>query len=218
MASYTYELGDSWKICHMNGATENDYGIKVFLIKDCGSGMPPEFVKDMETVNKLFNERPTFPKDAAFIQVCLPAQTFTTYSEEAMTFVMPVTAYLKLLEFFRTDFPLLMKRLDSDAKRLSEPNEWVRLSPTIHTSTVSNICYKNTLDVCNNFLLDLIVVRNLSKNMTQIKLKYSDETMGSITLPAATMINLSKDRPTLTSLLDYKEGNSRKRSHLASSH
>lgn len=212
MASYNYELSEPWKLCHVQGANENEYGVRVYLIKDCGGGLPAEFAKDMSTIEKLFKDRPTFPKDAAFLQISAPAHAFSAYADETTTFVLPVGAYLKLLEFFRTDFSLLMKRFDSDAKRLSEEKDWVRLTPTIQTSTVANICYKNTLDICNSFILELVAVRNLSKNLTQITLKYNDETMGRITLPASTLVNMAKDRPVLTSLLDYKDGTSRKRS------
>lgn len=213
MSSYTFELSEPSKLCHVWGATEHEHGVLVHLYKDISSGLPASFAKSAHTVDQLFAERPTFPKDVALLQISQPATVFTTYNEESQTFAMTIAAYLKVLEFFRSDFHLVMKRMDSDVARLKDQVEWVTLTPTIQTTTVLNIVYKNTVDVCNNFNLELIVLRSIETNRTQTLLKYSDDTMGSVVLPYLTMINTCKDRPVLTNLLDYKDNGSRKRSH-----
>lgn len=214
MSSYNFELSEPSKLCHLWGATEHEHGVMVHLQKDISSGgLPAQFIKSNHTIDQMFAERPTFPKDVAFIQICPPATVFSTYQEEVNTFALTIAAYLKVLEVFRSDFHLVMKRMDSDVAKIKDQSDWVKLTATIQTSTVSNIVYKNSVDLANNFNLELIIIRNVETNRTQACLKYSEESMGSCILPTLTMANLCKDRPVLTNLLDYKDTASRKRSH-----
>lgn len=213
MSSYNFELSEPSKLCHFWGSTEHDHGIMVHLHKDISSGLPLQFAKSMHIVDQMFAERPNFPKDVAFLQISPPATVFATYQEEAQTFVLTIAAYLKMLEMFRSDYHLVMKRMDSDVAKIKDQTDWVKLTPTIQTTTISNIVYKNTIDIANNFNLDLVVIRNVESNQTNAFLKYTDDSMGSIALPVLTAVNMSKDRPVLTSLLDYKDNAARKRSH-----
>lgn len=159
-------------------------------------------------VKGLFENRssPTGKRDVVFLQVASPAKAFDHFDAEKYKIIVTADAYFKLLQFFQSEWQLVKKRLDSDHQDIKTNREWISISPTISFRGPADIVYQFVLDATNTFALNLVVTKSFDNGKTNITLCYTDETMGSIHLPALALTEMAKDLPYLRSLYEYKEG------------
>lgn len=177
-----------------------------------------EFLVHSSLVNTLFEDRPgggNVHRDVAYLRVSSPGRAFEPYDKEKNKLAITLSAYLKLLNFFKSEYHLVENRMESDYKNMLEKKQWLPLGPTISFRGAANIEFKLILDHSNAFNLELVIVRKFDYGgKRSIYLQYTDASMGRISLPGTVMVELSRDLPYISSLLDgeYKEAMDVKRS------
>lgn len=202
MASYTYKIKEGCDLRHSVLASEKDYGVQCILIKDNNEHSSP--------VAKILCENRC--KDVAFLQVAIPGKSFEPFDYEKYKLVLKPKAYFKLLEFFLTDYDLVMKRMESDYQAMKHKKAWMTLQADTAIRGPADIVFTLPLDETNTFALELILTRKVDINKTNILLAYTDETMGFINLPPQPLITLAQSYVYLSSLYNYKEPPSAKKS------
>lgn len=177
-----------------------------------------EFSAHSSLVKTLFEDRPgsgNVHRDVAYLRVSPPGKAFEPYDKEKNKLAITVNAYLKLLQFFKSEYHLVDNRMESDYKNMLEKKQWLPLGPTISFKGGADIEFKLILDHSNAFNLELVIVKKFDYGgKRSIYLQYTDTSMGRISLPGSVMVELSKDLPYISSLLDgeYKEAMDVKRS------
>jgi hypothetical protein len=209
MASYSYKLKDSSDLRHFIMSSEKEYGVQCVILRDCRD----HTAQHSNMVKLLLDSRPqSSNKDVAFLQVCSPGKAFELFDHEKYKLILATKAYFKLLEFFQTEWPLVFKRIELDYQALKAKKDWISLNPSISFRGPADIVYRSPLDTTNTFVLDLVITKRIDNGKTNITLMYTDENMGSLHLPPQAMVQLAQSYPALTSLYDYKDQASTKRS------
>lgn len=211
MASYSYNLSDNNNVCHYILPNEKDYGVQSIIIRNCIS-VAECFKIHAHIVDQLFFDRPSEPKDVVYMQVTGPGKAFDSYDKEKHKLPITLKAYIQLLNFFYTDYHLVLKRIDADYHVMKAGKEWLSLFPTVTFQGPADIIYKCPLDSCKTFGLDLTVTRRVDIGKTSVTLKYTKEDMGMIYIQPPAMLYLAQDRDFIASLLNYKGGSTPKRS------
>lgn len=210
MASYTYKLKEIADLCHFSLATEKDFGVQCVMLRDLTASQEYT-IQHCNVINALMEGREKSLKDVAFLHVASPGKGFDRFDQEKYKLVLTGRAYIRLLEFFHSDWPLLQKRLDMDYQNIRSKKEWISKYPSVNFRGPADIVYTLPLDATNTLSLDLVVTRRCENGKTNIWLGYTDEKLGSVHLPNQTMSILAKDLANMKSLYDYKEGPANKR-------
>jgi hypothetical protein len=200
MASYSYKLKEYSDLCHFIPPSEKEHGIQCVFLRN------PNSVKDYSplhytAVKSLFENRSQLIKEVAFLHITTPGKAFEKFDQEKYKLVIAAKAW-----------PLVQKRMESDYQDMKEKQEWIALSPSISFRGPADIIYKSTLDSTNTFALELVVTKRIDTGKTNITLAYTDETLGSVSLPPAPMMHLAKENAFFSSVWDYKEAVITKRS------
>lgn len=211
MATYSYKLKENTDLCHFSLSTEKEYGFQCVILRD-GQGLKDYTSHHASVIKALFENRPNYCKDVAFLHVAIPGKAFEKFDQEKYKIMITPKAYFKLLEFFQSEWPLLQKRLESDYQICKVQRDWLAIDPTITFRGPADVVYSQPLDATNTFALELVVSKRINSGKTNITLSYTDEKMGSTHLPPQPLVYLSQGRTYLHSLYDYKEGVAVKRS------
>lgn len=202
MASYSYKLKDNSDLCHYKLASEKEFGVQCCLIRDANN------CKDYSTHHYTLYQSMYESKQpgAAFLQVSTPGKAFDKFDQEKHKIVIPVKAYFKLLEFFISDWSLVLRRCESDYNDMKQGNGWISLTPSISFRGTADVIYKSILDSTNVADLELIITkRGDTLGKMNIMLAYTDEKLGSIHLPPAPFSRLAQELSHLVDLYEYKE-------------
>lgn len=204
MASFSFQLRDTNDLCHFILASEKDYGAQCLFLSETSStkDYTVHFVKILRQLN---DGRAQPIKDVAFLHVVPPGQSFNSYDNEKCKLALTTKAYFRMMDFFKSELPLVIKRMDADCLAMKQKNDWIKIFPDISFRGIADCVYKLPLDTTNTFVLDLVVFRRGDSGKTNISLNYSDEKLGSVNLPPATMTNLANGVNNLTHLYNYKE-------------
>jgi hypothetical protein len=212
MASYSYKIKENADLCQYIHSSEKDYGVQCVIMREANNikEYSPHHYAGIKT---LFESRPQDSvKEVAFLHVAPPAKAFEKFDQEKYKLVLTAKAYLKVLEFFQSEWSLLFKRMESDIQNIKAKKEWITLNPNISFRGAADIIFMTPLDTTNTYALNLVVTKRIETGKTNITLSYTDETLGSLHLPPAAMDYLAQDTAYLTKLLDYKEPVATKRS------
>ena len=210
MASYTFKLKENTDLCHFNLSSEKDFGVQCVILRDCNS-QQDYTSQHANVVKALFEGRAKTLKDVAFLHVASPGKAFEKFDQEKYKLVLTGNAYLKLLEFFQSDWSLLQRRLDLDFQSIKTKKDWILMISSFKFKGPADIVYRLPLDTSNTLCLELVVTKRGDNGKTNICLVYTDETLGILHLPPPTMVNLAKDLEFVKSHYDYKDGPSPKR-------
>lgn len=210
MASYSYKLRENTALCHYKLASEKEFGVQCCIFKDSNSCK--EFSSQYYLLYKTNFENKQL--GAAFLQVSPPGKGFEKFDQEKYKIVISVKAYFKVLEFFVSEWFLVLKRSESDYNDLMNCKEWLSLTPSISFRGPADVIYKSIIDSTSTTDLDLVVTKRGDKSgKMNISLVYTDEKLGSIHLPPNTMIKLAQELSHLIAIYEYKEVVSTKKSY-----
>lgn len=179
-----------------------------------------EFVVHASQVKKLFEDRPATTlagkkdkRDIAYLKVCQPGKAFESYDREKYRLAMTVNAYFEVLKFFKNEYRRVENRMEDDYKNMIEERENLAFTPRVGFYGGADIEYRQPVDMTNTFQLDLVITKEFRSGKRSAKLAYSDESMGSILIPANAMEEMAEDLPFLVGLAngDYKENMIHKR-------
>ena len=134
-------------------------------------------------------------------------KAFESYDREKNRLVMILPAYFELLRFFKTEYRMVLNRMESDYRSMMEGTDWFSLCPTISFRGPADTVFSTVLDSSNGFDLKLTMTNRLEMGKKNIVLHYTDESMGHMSLPGAVMEVLAKDMTFLKGLSngEYKE-------------
>lgn len=191
MASYSYKLKENSDLCHFCLSSEKEYGVQSIILRH-----------NKKTHHALLKNR---SHRLVFMHVASPGKAFEVFEHEKYKIVIVADAYFKLLQFFHSDWPLVLKRVESDYLDMKTDVEWIGLKPSISFRGPADIIYRLPLDETSEFRLDLVVTRREDTGKTQISLVYTDATLGYLNLPPEPMMRLAEDHASLLSLCGYKE-------------
>lgn len=212
MASYSYKLKENTDLCHYVHASEKDYGIQCVIVRDYNL-VKEHTIQHYSAIKSLFENRPQGSlKDIAFLHVASPGKAFDKFDAEKYKLVMTSKAYFNLLDFFHSEWSLVMKRMESDYQDIKTKKEWITLCPTMSFRGAADVVYEMPLDVTNTFALHLSVIKRVDTGKTNITLAYTDDSLGSTHLPPGPMVHLAQDANYIAKLFDYKEPLATKRS------
>lgn len=202
MATYTYKVREGCDLRHSIPSAEKEYGVQCIIVRDVNDNAS-------ELLKTLCENR---CKDVAFLHVAIPGKSFDSFDHEKYKLVLTPKAYFKLLEFFVTDYNLVMKRMDSDYLAIKGKKVWLTLQTETSIRGPADIVFTLPLDVTNTFALELIITRRVDINKTNILLAYTDDAMGLVNLPPQPMMTLAQSHAYIQSLYNYKEGSAAKKS------
>lgn len=202
MATYTYKPREGCDLRHSIPSAEKEYGVQCIIARDI-----KEHASDLI---KIVCENRC--KDVAFLHIAIPGKTFESFDHEKYKLVLTPKAYFKLLEFFVSDYNLVMKRMESDYLAIKGKKVWLTLQTETAIRGPADIVFTLPLDVTNTFALELIITRRVDINKTNILLAYTDEAMGLVNLPPQPMMMLAASHAYLNSLYNYKEQPAAKKS------
>ena len=175
-----------------------------------------EFAVHNHIVKKLFEDRPgkALKKDVAYLKVSSMGKAFESYDREKNRLVMILPAYFELLRFFKTEYRMVLNRMESDYRSMMEGTDWFSLCPTISFRGPADTVFSTVLDSSNGFDLKLTMTNRLEMGKKNIVLHYTDESMGRLSLPGEVMEVLAKDMTFLEGLSngEYKESSVAKKS------
>lgn len=205
MASYSYKVKDNADLCHYVHSSEKDYGVQCVILREATQ------IKDYSPqhyagIKSLFENRPQgSSKEVVFLHVASPGKVFEKFDQEKYKLVMTAKAYFRLLDFFKSEWQLVVKRIESDYQDIKAKKEWIQINPSVSFRGSADIIFKLPLDSTNTFALDMVVTKRFDTGKTNIMLTYTDETLGSVHLPPFPMVHLAQDMAYLTSLFNYKD-------------
>jgi hypothetical protein len=202
MATYTYKIKEGCDLRHSTLASEKEYGVQCVILRNVQEHSSP-------IVKALCDNR---VKDVAFLHVAIPGKTFDVFEHEKYKLALTPKAYIKLLEFFVSDYELVLKRMESDYHAIKTKKAWMTLKTDVSIRDPVEIVFTLPLDVTNAFALELKITKRIDVNKTNILLAYTDEEMGFIHLPPQPMMLLAESYNYLSSLYNYKEPVAPKRS------
>jgi len=200
-----YKRQEDTDLCHFVHASEKDYGVQCVIVRDFG--LVKEYtIQNYPCVKSVYENRPQGSlKDVAFMHVASPGKAFERFDQEKYKIVMTSKAYFNLLNFFHSEWSLVVKRIESDYQDIKSKKEWITLCPTMSFRGMADIVYKLPLDDTNSLALNLVVTKRVDNGKTNIALTYTDETLGSIHLPPGPMVHLAQDKEYIVKVFDYKE-------------
>lgn len=201
-SSLTYKLREKTDLAHKIDAAEKEFGVLCTIIRN---------TNECKEFSPLFNVFKTIYESqlsdgAAFLQVCPPARPFEKFDQEKYKIVIPIQAYFRLLDFFVHEWSLVLKRVEADYNDMKERKRWFVLTPSFSFRGYADVIYRLQLDSTNVADLDIVVTKhgdNAGKR--NIRIVYTDERLGSISLPINPMLTLAKELPQLMDLYEYKE-------------
>jgi hypothetical protein len=199
---WSYERREATAVCNFLPSSEKEYGVQCIIFKEHNS--PKEYTtKHINVVKTIVSGKPC--KDIAFLHVSLPGKAFDLFDNEKYKLVLLASAYFQLLEFFKNDFNNVIKRMDEESPGLKSKKDWIFAEPMVSYRGLADIKASVQLDSGPSYSLDLVITRRLDINKTSIVLGYSDDTMGLLSLPHTTFLQLSSAHATVCALNDYKE-------------
>lgn len=200
--SYSYKLRENSDLCQYQLASEKEFGVQCCLFRDSKSCK--EFSSHYYNLYRTHYE--TGLTTAAFITVAPPNKAFEKFDQEKYKIVIPARAYFKLLDFFLTEWPLVVKRCECDYNDMMERREWITLTPSISFRGPADVIYRQTIDATTAVNLDLVVTkRGDSTGKITVSLVYTEEKLGSINLPPFPMLQMAQEIGYLNDLYEYKE-------------
>lgn len=204
--AFTYKPKDGFDLCHFTLASEKEYGVQVIILNE-KSSIKEVTEQHYNTVKTLFENRVgQFSKKLAFIQVAPPAKGFEPFDKEKYKIVIIANAYFKLLEFFKTEWPIVQKRFESDFKDLKSNREWMPIKPfSISFRGEADVAYKLQLDATSAFTLDFVATKHADTGKFVLSIAYSSDVMGSLVLPLQSMVKLAQEVDFLKTVYNYKE-------------
>lgn len=209
-STYTYKLNKACELWHMILSSEKEHGVQAFIFKDCKK-IKEEFLTHAPIIDLLYADKPDAARDVVFLQVSPPGKTFAKYSEDKHKLCMTLGAYLDLLKFFRNDYTKMSKKMDTDMKLMGNKSDWLSLNPFISFRGPADIYFKLVLETTPHHTFELTITKEYDTGNLLARLVYSEDKMGSISLPLATIKTMSRDLPTINDLVDYKETGPNKR-------
>lgn len=202
MTSFSYRLRDNSDLCHYLLSCEKEFGVQCCLFRD--SKKCKEFSSHYFNLFRTHYE--TGLSTAAFLQVAPPNKAFEKFDQEKYKIVIPVKAYYKVLDFFLTEWPLVVKRCECDYNDMMAGTEWITLTPSISFRGPADIIYRQTIDSTTAVNLDLVVTkRGDSTGKITVCLVYTEEKLGNINLPPFPMLQMAHEMKFLKDLYEYKE-------------
>lgn len=211
MASFSYKLKEHSDFCHFSHSSATDYGVQCSILRDANT-IKNYTGQHTNIINTLYEGRPQSIKEVAFLHVSQPGKTFEKFDHEKYKIALVPKAYIKVLEFFQTEWPLVYNRIESDFQIMKAKKEWLNITPSISFRGPADIHYQLIVDSTDHVELALKVIKNYDTGKTNITLCYSDETIGSTHLPPLGMVKMAQDRAYLNTLYNYKEALSTKKS------
>ena len=197
----TYKLKEKADLAHKIDAAEKEFGVLCTIIRNASECK--EFSTQFNVFKTVYESQ--LSDGAAFLQVCPPARPFERFDQEKYKIVIPIQAYFRLLDFFVHDWSLVLKRLEADYTDMKERKRWFVLTPSFSFRGMADIVYRLQLDSTNVADLDVVVTKHGdSSGKRNIRLVYTDERLGSISLPINPMITLSREYSQLMDLYEYK--------------
>lgn len=203
MATYTIQPQDNSAYCHFLLASEKEYGLQSLMFKD--GTRAKEYAGSLHNIVKSVCEnRPC--KDVCFLHVAIPGKAFESFDKEKHKLVLLAKPYFKLLEFFANEWQPLVTRMEADHANIKARKDWIKLTSFLSFQGDANIIYKLPLDTLpNSVTLDLVCIKKGDSGKTSITLSYSDESLGSISLPLPSMMHCSQQGNYVSGLYNYKE-------------
>lgn len=201
---FSQEAEENTDICHFNIASEKDYGVQCVILREAHS-IKEYTAQHSNIFSVLFEGRTQNTKDVAFLHVASPGKAFGHFDKEKYKIALLPKAYFNVLEFFKTEWPLVFQHMETDYQAAKVKKEWIWYSPTINIRNPGHITFQKIIDSAGPLKLTLQITKNVKIGKTNISLFYSDETMGSIQLPPLTMVNMANDLASLNSLYHYKD-------------
>lgn len=206
MACYALKLRSNTDVCHHAFSTEKDCGVQSLILRET-SNIKSVTVQHVGVAKTLFENRLGYsPKDLVFIQVSQPTKKFEHFDSEKQKIVITVDAYFRLLEFFKNEWPVMLKRIDSDFEELKSKQEWKKYSSSISYRGLGDISFTLPLDATKTFALELSIVKDTDTGKMVIMLAYTDSLLGNCPLPLLPMLQLSQDLACLKTLYKHREG------------
>jgi hypothetical protein len=212
MSAYFFEVDqEKSDLSHYYFASEREYGVQCVILYE--NSYTKDYTLKLSKIFKLLNDgRPQAIQEVALLHVAPPGSFFDMYDKELYKFAMIPAAYFKLMEFFKSEFALVLKRMESDYQTMQKKTEWIKHSTDISFRGIANIVYRQELDSTNTFVLNLKVTKSGKTGKTKISLIYSDDNLGTIHLPPVPMTQLALTYPNLLQLYNYKDLSTSKKS------
>lgn len=199
---YAYTLTELNDVCHFVLPNEQEYGMKNTILRNAPIELPEPFKSSTHLVNKLFIENE--PRDVVFMQVTCPGKAFEAFDKEKYKLAITLRAYIELLNFFATDYPLVLKRIEGDTHCMLSGRQWLTMSPSITFRGPADICFKKTLEKTIHQDLDIYVERRQEVGKRCVTLRYTNPDLGILYVHPSVLMQLAQERGMITNLLAYK--------------
>lgn len=200
--SYCYTLTEANDVCHFVLSNENEFGMQNTILRNVGTELPEPYRIHSQIVNRLFTENE--PRDVVFMQVALPGKAFEPYNKERQKMPITLKAYVELLKFFATDYPLVFKRIEADTQVMAVGKQWLSQTPSITFTGPANISCKKTLVREAQYSLDIWIERRHDLGKRCATLRYSNEDLGVLYVHPQALLFLAQELDIISGLQNYK--------------
>lgn len=201
-SSYCYTLTEANDVCHFVLSNENEFGMQNTILRNVGTELPEPFKIHSQIVNRLFTENE--PRDVVFMQVALPGKAFELYNKERQKMVITLKAYIELLKYFATDYPLVFKRIEADTNVMAVGRQWLSQTPSFTFTGPANITAKKTLVRDIHYNLDIWIERRHDLGKRCATLRYSNEDLGVLYVHPQALLFLAQEIDLISGLQNYK--------------